>query len=223
MLQSILFIFTTLVTMYWLHRIAQNRWLTILMLIQFAVQGIVAYSGFYLFENSIPPRFLLAILPAFVLIGFAFFSESGRNMIMQMDLKSLTYLHVIRIPIEIVLLMLFYDKLVPIEMTFEGRNFDILSGITAPIVAYWVFQYHIARKHILLIWNILCMGLLFNIVGTAILAAPTPLQQLAFEQPNVAVFSLPYIWLPAVVVPIVLFAHLIAIYRRNDYYATWVE
>lgn len=216
MLQSILFIFTTLVTMYWLHRIAQNRWLTILMLIQFAVQGIVAYSGFYLFENSIPPRFLFAILPAFVLIGFAFFSESGRKMIMQMDLKSLTYLHVIRIPIEIVLLMLFYDKLVPIEMTFEGRNFDILSGITAPIVAYWVFQYHIARKRILLTWNILCLGLLFNIVGTAILAAPTPLQQLAFEQPNVAVFSLPYIWLPAVVVPIVLFAHMIAIYRRNE-------
>jgi hypothetical protein len=216
MLQSILFIFTTLLTMYWFHRIAQNRWATILMLSQFAIQGIIAFSGFYINENTLPPRFFLAILPAFIMITLAFFSESGKKMILQIDLKSLTNLHIIRIPVEIVLLLLFFEKLVPIEMTFEGRNFDILSGLTAPIVAYWVFQNYRKRKFILLIWNIICLGLLFNIVGTAILSAPTPLQKMAFEQPNIAVLSLPYIWLPAVVVPIVLFAHLIAIYRRNE-------
>ncbi len=210
-LTQFLFLATTLLTMYGFHRIVKNKWATNFMLLQFVLQGAIAFSGFYLNENSLPPRFALAVLPAFLLIGFAFFSESGKQMIAQIDLQALTYLHAIRVPVEIVLLWLFFEKLVPVEMTFEGRNFDILSGITAPIVAYWVFKNYSNRKHILLIWNVLCLLLLINIVTTAILCAPTPLQQLAFEQPNIAIFSVPYVWLPSVVVPIVLFAHLVVI------------
>ncbi len=222
-LTQVLFVATTLLTMYGFHRIVKNKWATNLLLLQFVLQGAIAFSGFYLNENSLPPRFVLAVLPAFALIGLAFFSESGKKMIADIDLPALTYLHAIRVPVEIVLLWLFFEKLVPIEMTFEGRNFDILSGITAPIIGFWVFKNHIQRKRILLIWNILCLLLLINIVATAILCAPTPLQQLAFEQPNIGIFSVPFIWLPSVVVPIVLFAHLVAIYRRNDYYVAWVK
>ncbi len=35
----------------------------------------------------------------------------------------------------------------------------------------------------------------------------TPIQQLAFDRPNQAVLFFPDVWLPAVVVPIVLFRH----------------
>jgi hypothetical protein len=222
-LTQILFVITTFATMYGFHHIVKNKWATAFMLLQFFLQGAIAFSGFYLNESTLPPRFVLAVLPAFLLIGYAFFSESGKLMIANLDLKALTYLHLIRVPVEIALLWLFFEKLVPIEMTFEGRNFDILSGITAPIIGFWVFKNHIQRKRILLIWNVLCLLLLINIVATAILCAPTPLQQLAFEQPNIAIFSLPFVWLPSVVVPIVLFAHLVAIYRRNDYYVAWVK
>jgi hypothetical protein len=96
-------------------------------------------------------------------------------------------------------------------MTFEGRNFDILAGITAPFVAYVGITKGKLNKSVLLIWNILCLGLLLNIVINALLSAPSPIQQFAFDQPNVAILNFPYSWLPTCIVPIVLFAHLAAI------------
>jgi hypothetical protein len=52
---------------------------------------------------------------------------------------------------------------------------------------------------------------LFNIVLTAILSAPLPIQQLAFEQPNIAVMYFPFVYLPGFIVPIVLFSHLVSL------------
>jgi hypothetical protein len=98
-------------------------------------------------------------------------------------------------------------------MTFDGSNFDILAGLTAPLVYYQAFVRKKLTQRMLLLWNIACLGLLINIVLTAILAAPTPFQQTAFDQPNIAISYFPFIWLPSVVVPIVLIAHLVAIRR----------
>ena len=98
-------------------------------------------------------------------------------------------------------------------MTFEGRNFDILSGITAPIVAWLAFRNQKTNRILLIIWNIFALILLFNIVITAFLSVPSPIQQLAFEQPNRAVLYFPFVWLPAAVVPIVLFSHLASLWQ----------
>ena len=98
-------------------------------------------------------------------------------------------------------------------MTPLGYNYDVLSGISAPIIYYFTF----VRKNIgwrgLLVWNILCLLLLINIVTIAILSAETPIQQLAFEQPNVGVTYFPYVWLPALIVPMVMYAHLAGIFQ----------
>ena len=98
-------------------------------------------------------------------------------------------------------------------MTFEGRNFDILAGITAPIMYYLVFVKQSMSKKTLLFWNFACLALLLNIVINAILSAPLPFQQFAFEQPNIAILYFPFNLLPSIVVPVVLFAHLVAIRR----------
>ena len=98
-------------------------------------------------------------------------------------------------------------------MTFEGANFDILSGITAPIICLIAFRNNSASRPLLIVWNLLALGLLANIVVTAVLAFPSPMQQIAFDQPNRAIMYFPLIWLPAVVVPIVLFSHLASIWK----------
>jgi hypothetical protein len=96
-------------------------------------------------------------------------------------------------------------------MTFEGRNFDILAGITAPIIAYLGIRITGVNRPLLLIWNFVCLGLLINIVVNALFAAPTPVQKFAFDQPNIAILYFPFSWLPTFIVPIVLFGHLISI------------
>jgi hypothetical protein len=104
------------------------------------------------------------------------------------------------------------QKLVPQIMTFEGSNPDILSGITAPLAVLLFFRNGKIKRYGLLIWNLICLGLLTNIVVIAALSAPTKLQQFAFEQPNLAIAEFPFVWLPGIVVPLVFFAHLVSIY-----------
>ena len=57
----------------------------------------------------------------------------------------------------------------------------------------------------------IALGLLLNIVFIAIFSAPFSFQKFAFEQPNIAVLFFPFSWLPAFIVPVVLFCHLASI------------
>jgi len=171
-------------------------------------QAALASSGFYLSVDAFPPRLpFFAVIPAIVLI-ILLFIFARKNLISWLPLKTLTLLHVIRIPVELVLLWLFQNGQVPQLMTFEGRNFDVLSGLTAPIIAWLAFRNGKTNRPLLIIWNSFALLLLINIVVNAVLSIPSPFQQLAFEQPNRAVLYFPFVWLPAVVVPIVLFSHL---------------
>ena len=176
-----------------------------------ALQALIAYTGFYTVTDTLPPRFLLLVLPPLVLIAAVFISPAGKKFVAGLDTKTLTLLHVVRVPVEMVLLWLFLQKTIPQVMTFEGRNFDIFSGITAPFIYYFGFVRKSLNKKIIIAWNILCLVLLLNIVTTAVLAAPFTFQKLAFDQPNVAVFYFPFVWLPGFIVPVVLFSHLASI------------
>ncbi|MEP6948049.1 MAG: hypothetical protein ABI863_02185 [Ginsengibacter sp.] len=184
------------------------------------VQTVIGLSGFYTITDTLPPRFLILILPPLLFIIALFVTSKGRKYIDSLDATSLTILHIIRIPVELVLFWLFIHKAVPKLLTFEGRNFDILSGLTAPLIFYFGFIRKQVGKKIILVWNIICLGLLFNIVAIAVLSAPFPFQRLAFDQPNIAVLYFPFIWLPCCVVPLVLLSHLATIrqllYRQKE-------
>ena len=116
-----------------------------------------------------------------------------------------------KIPGELVLFWLFIHKGVPQLMTFEGRNFDIIAGITAPTIAYFGFKKKMIGRKIIWLWNFTSLAILINIVVHSLLSAPTPFQKLAFDQPNVAILFFPFSWLPTFIVPIVFLGHLISI------------
>lgn len=175
------------------------------------LQSLISYSGFYLDEKTVPPRFALLVLPPLLLIVSLFVFKSGRKFIDQLDIKTLTLFHLIRIPVEIVLFWLFMHKMVPEIMTFEGRNFDILSGITAPLIWYFGFVKKKLHPKIILAWNFLCLALLLNIVFHAIFSVQTSFQIFAFDQPNRAILYFPFALLPAFLVPLVLCSHLVSI------------
>lgn len=174
-------------------------------------QAILSLSGFYQIANTFPPRFALVLLPPLVMTIVLFNTVKGKQFIDTMNIDVLTLFHIIRIPVEMVLFWLFVNKTVPGLMTFEGRNFDILSGISAPIIFYFGFVKKNLNKSILLIWNFIGLALLLNIAFNAILSLPSLFQQFAFEQPNIAILYFPFELLPAVLVPLVLFSHLATI------------
>jgi hypothetical protein len=97
-------------------------------------------------------------------------------------------------------------------MTFQGYNFDILIGLSAvAILLYGSVTHNPLSKSFVLIWNLTGLLFLTIIVVMAILSSPLPIQQFAFQQPNVAVLKFPYVFLPAYIVPIVYLSHLLTI------------
>ena len=165
------------------------------------LHSILGISGFY---KATSLNVALMIFPMPLIILTSLFSTKMKIWLSTFNLKQLTYLHTVRIPVELVLFWLFIAGYAPEIITFEGRNFDVLAGITAPIVALVAFKKKGVNKSLLMIWNILSSILLVNILATAVLSMPTVLQQFGFEQPNVAVMKFPFLLLPTIIIPIVL-------------------
>jgi hypothetical protein len=209
---NLLFGLTVLATIIWFYFASKSKTFLALALAWTVLQSILGLTGGYQEIETIPPGIMLfGIFPTLILIVITFLTSKGKAFIDGINLETLTYLHTIRVPVEIVLALLFHQGLVSVYMTFEGTNFDLFSGITAAPVAYLAFRTGTMNRKLLLGWNMLCLLLLLNVVITAVFALPSPFQKLSLDQPNVAVLYFPFNLLPSVIVPIVLFGHLAAI------------
>src|SRR5687768_3695058 len=98
---SILFIGSTALTVILLHRAApRNRSLIWILLGWLLLQGILAWQGFFLETSGLPPRMLLAIGPPLLCLVILMILPSSRNWLRRFDLRALTLLHIVRIPVE---------------------------------------------------------------------------------------------------------------------------
>lgn len=172
-----------------------------------------ASSGFLNDFTAMPPRLLLVVIPPLVFFLVLFYSKQFHDLNEHYNNFWLVYLQSFRILMEFILWLLYRYNVIPVQMTFEGRNFDILVGITAPFIAYYCFVKKTWSPKVALVWNFAGLLLLINIVAVAILSTPYPFRYFMNEPANTVVFSFPFIWLPAFVVPFALLLHLISIRR----------
>ncbi len=206
---QLIFITLTLLTVLQFYRAKkQSKIFLVIIFIWMLLQLLLGLTNFYANGFIMPPRFALLIAPPLIVMIIMFITAAGKKFIDSLNITQLTLLHAIRIPVEIILYFLFVAKTIPQIMTFEGRNFDILAGLTAPVIYYFGFVKNKIPNSFLVIWNLICLALLLNIIIIAILSAATPFQQFGFNQPNIAIAHFPFNWLASVVVPIVLFSHL---------------
>lgn len=205
---NVVFILTTFLTMLLFLKAVnfQKTGISILLAI-LIFQGILSFNGFY----QVPLRIPVLVMPSMLIIIILLSGKFSKKWLPAVSLPWLTALQVIRIPVEMVLFWLYKEKQIPVNMTFEGWNYDILSGITALPMVWLALNNRSTAKRILLVWNSICLGLLITIVTIAVLSAKLPIQQWGFDQPNVAIQHFPFAWLPSVIVPIVLMAHLVSI------------
>ena len=161
---SILFIAVTLATV-WAFYNAANKSKTVIVFISIwlVLQGVMGITGFYQATQSFPPRFVVLIGPGLLFSVLLLLTKSGRNFIDTLNIRKLTLLHAVRVPVEITLYFVYTANLIPLLMTFEGNNYDILSGLTAPAIYYLVFVRKNLSNTALLIWNFACLALLINV------------------------------------------------------------
>ncbi len=209
---TLLFIATCVISVLGFYAASKSKTFLIFSICWILIQSILGFSGFYRNINLAPPRIMLfGLLPILLIFASTFLSIRGKKFIDSIDLKLLTYCHTIRVPIEIILTLLYHKGLMSVLVTFEGTNFDILSGISAPIIVFFVFRKKTVHHRALLLWNFICLILLLNVIITAVLSTPSPMQLLSLAQPNVAILSFPFNLLPSFIAPLMLYSHLIAI------------
>ncbi|MGB3798813.1 MAG: hypothetical protein WA952_03300 [Lewinella sp.] len=176
------------------------------------VTGSLAYAGFFRVVDSVPPRLALVLLPMLgvgLLVGFG---RPGRTLRSAADLEGLHYFHGIRILVETIFLHQLHEEgLVAEALTYHGFNFDLYMGILLPVVGYLVFRRCVLPRSVSVAANVLGILVLTWTIVVAVLSAPTPYQQFGTEQPTVAIFFLPYVWLPALVAPLMFWAHFICL------------
>ena len=178
------------------------------MLVYLFLTGLMTFNGFLKDFESMPPRLVLLVGPVLLLILTLFVLPKSRAAINRMPITTLTYIHIVRIPVELCLWWLFGAGLVAQAMTFEGINFDIIAGITAPFAGVFLVGKKVSNKLGAIIWNIVCLGLVLNIVIRAVALTPYFYDGSGPELQNLAVFEFPFIWLPTFVVPAVIFSHI---------------
>ncbi|MFY9311554.1 MAG: hypothetical protein WAQ28_21095 [Bacteroidia bacterium] len=190
---------------------AYSKTTVVVLSLWLVIQSVICLTGFYAVTDVLPPRFIFLVAPPLVAIVLLFATSKGKKYMDGWNVKILTLLHVVRIPVELILFQLFLNKAVPEIMTFEGRNFDIISGISSLIIFYFGYVKNVLSQKIIMVWNIACLLLLLNIVFHGVLSVPYPFQQFGFEQPNIALLHFPFIFLPGLIVPLVLLSHLVSI------------
>lgn len=104
------------------------------------------------------------------------------------------------------------EGLMPVQMSYSGRNFDIVTGITAIIVAGLLLAGRMPAWGVRL-WNWMGLALLLNVVVIANLSTPTPFRVFMNEPANVWITRAPFVWLPAVMVLTAFIGHIV-IFRR---------
>jgi hypothetical protein len=140
--------------------------------------------------------------------GVAFVcSRAGTALLGRTPASWLVGLQSFRVMVELVLRALAAQHRLSPMLTFEGRNFDSLVGLTALPVAWLCFVRRAWSPRAALVWNLAGMAILANIVVHAFFSAPTPFQALRTEPPTTIIATLPYIWLPGFLVPLALSLH----------------
>jgi hypothetical protein len=154
-----------------------------------------------------PPPFLGLPVALVILSLVVAFSRFGTRLIDGLPLAWLIGVQVFRFPLELMLHRAYSEGVMPLQMSYAGWNFDIVTGLTALPVA-WAVSRGYAGRGLVLAWNALGTVLLVNIVVIAVVSTPI----VGWFGPtllNTFVMFPPFVWLPAVMVLTAAVGHLL--------------
>lgn len=174
-----------------------------------AVWGVALGAIGYSLKASTPSFSLLVtitVLPCLILTIMSFLPTS-RQFMRGLNDEQLHHLHLWRVPFAFVLLWFYQAGISPIDLTFEGINYDIIIGLTAPVIGSLAFSQKMLTKEIVLGWN--AIGILLLLISIILVL---------FEiQSNAAISlqlqRLPYLLLLGFLMPLSLFSHALSSYR----------
>lgn len=176
----------------------------------------LANQGWFAHFLKLPPRVMLPVAICFIGIGIMAFNKSVGRVLDEIPMALLIVPQVFRVVVEIVLWQLADAGKAPEQMSFEGLNYDIIAGATAPIAAFICFGQGRRLRKLAIAWNFIGLALLLNILVISVLSLPAIG---GFEAENRFIAYFPFIWLPGFVAPFALWLHVMSLrqlFRRKE-------
>jgi hypothetical protein len=164
-------------------------------------------------DKSLPPKLPFLIFVPFIIFTIIFSRNSKSNQaLIAMPKSWLVYLQSFRIIVEVIILYTFFEGVIPQSASFEGYNFDVVMGITAPFVAYFLFKDGVKNLLLARVWNV--FGIIM-ILFVAMIIVTSYYQPSLWGSKVVLVkdefFSYPYILLPAFLAPMGILFHVVSL------------
>ena len=191
-----------------LRKSGWGRWHWIWPLLALGVSGVVQGSS-WIRQETIPPPVLLFMASQLVLGAVLVASPAGKKMSESIPLAWLVGVHVFRLPLELWLDRAHTEGTVPIQMTFNGHNFDIVTGVLALIAVLWLRKANAPRKAIAIGFNCIGFGLLIAVGVIAIRSIPSPFQAYTEGPPLTLPMHFPFGWIVTAGVVSAWIAHLL--------------
>jgi hypothetical protein len=167
----------------------------------------LAASGVLLRFDLTPPPFVIIPLVMVGLGVWLAWSPAGTLLARGVPLWALVGVQSFRLPLELMMDQAALQGVMPLQMSFAGYNFDILTGITAAMLAITMAMRPVPRW-VIFAWNVGGLLLLANIVVVSILSTPA-IAAFGPDRLNVWVMTAPYVSLPAVMVLAAWAGHLL--------------
>jgi hypothetical protein len=168
---------------------------------------IAASSGLLREWDITPPPFAFLVAGVVgISVGFAW-SGFGQRLARGLPLGVLVAVQGFRVPLELAMHEMYTRGVMPVQMSYSGRNFDILTGVAALVLGPLLLAGRGSRALVLL-WNIAGLALVVNVATIGILSTPR-FRYFGDGQLNVWITYPPFVWLPAVMVLTAIAGHLI--------------
>jgi small-conductance mechanosensitive channel len=166
-----------------------------------------AASGVLREWDAMPPPFGLLVAAIMVLAAVMALTSCGARLARGLPIWLLVAVQGFRFPLEMAMHAMYERGIMPVQMSYSGRNFDIVTGVSALAVA-WLVSAGRGGRRLVLLWNVVGLALLVNVVTVAILSTPR-FRHFGDDHLNVWVTYPPFVWLPAVMVLAALAGHLV--------------
>jgi hypothetical protein len=173
--------------------------------------GALGYFGVVGDPSIRPPGPSFLLLPVFLFVAlFLVRSDAALRVALSFPIGLLMGLQTFRIVVELFLHQLWKDGLAPRMLTYEGANFDMVIGVSAPIIG-WLYASGRLGERAALVWNVFGLAMLANVAVRAVLTAPGMLNVITGDIPNLAIGSFPFTFIPGFMAPLALVLHVLSI------------
>lgn len=187
-----------------------TKFISVMLLWQVYIFGVAQTDMLY--DFSFPPKFaLFFIVPSFLFTALFLIISTKKSWIAAIPIHWILLFQSVRIIVETLFLFSVSAGILNEEVTFDGYNFDMIIGLTAPFVALAYYKKWVVERFVIA-WNCIGILVLASVIFVFMSSIYNPQLFGATEVllPTAAA-KYPYVLVAGFLMPVAVFLHFLSI------------